>query len=339
MTLRLFAAALLALLLAAPAGATDEVAEARSQYDQGARLYRAGKYLEAIERFEAAYRLKPHGAIHFNVAQCREKLGQWPAALRSYQDYLRELPDARDRAAVRAAIGKLEQRLVAAGVQALLVYSDPPGATVRLDGKEWGRTPLQATLPPGAYRVALTLEGFQPHELTTELEVASSRVVDVVLRSRPLEAAAPPAERASPATDAASAAGLAAASRSPDPALGSVLQSQAPMAAVAKPPDLTPRPPPEPLVPAPAPEPAAAKPRVYTWIAAGAAVAALAAGAWFGLEAQRQQDALRDGTVHEDADALARDATQKAKTANLLYGISGVAAAAGITLYFVEGTF
>lgn len=346
MTSRLLSAALLALLLAAPAGAADEVAEARAQYDQGARLYRAGKYLEAIDAFEAAYRLKPHGAIHFNVAQCREKLGQWPAALRSYQDYLRELPDARDRVAVRAAIGKLEQRLAAAGVQALLIYSDPPGASVQIDGKEWGRTPFHTALPPGSYRVVLALEGFQPKSLDAALEPGTSRVVDVVLRSRPIEpappGAAPPDAGAAGAAVPGAAAALgtsAAAGPRPDAAAGSTLLSQVPMAGGAKPPDLTPRPPPEPLVPAPTPEPPAARPRISTWVAAGVSVAALAAGAWFGLEAQRQQDALRDGAIHEDADALAKDATQKAKTANVLYGISGVAAAAGVTLFFVEGTF
>ena len=76
--LLLIAGAALALLLAAPARAADDVAEARAHFDQGSKLYRAGKYRDAIAEFQAAYRLKPHGAIHYNVAQCREKLEQWP---------------------------------------------------------------------------------------------------------------------------------------------------------------------------------------------------------------------------------------------------------------------
>ena len=116
----LFAAALAAALLAAaPHAAADDVAEAKAQFRRGADLYRAGKWREAIDAFEAAYRLKPHGAIRFNVGQCRERLGEWPAALAAYEDYLREVPDAKDRAAVRASMGKIEARLAAAGVQAL----------------------------------------------------------------------------------------------------------------------------------------------------------------------------------------------------------------------------
>jgi hypothetical protein len=82
-----------------------------------------------------------------------------------------------------------------------------------------------------------------------------------------------------------------------------------------------------------------AKGRVYTWIAAGVAVAAGAAGVAYGVAARNQSATLLDGTVHADAASLASGAQSKATTANVLYGIAGVAAAAGVTLYFVEGTF
>ena len=247
--------AALALLLARPAAAADDVAEARARFGQGTKLYQAGKYRDAIVEFEAAYRIKPAGAIHYNVAQCREKLEQWPEALQSYHDYLREVPDARDRAAVRATIGRIERRLAAAGVQALLVYTDPPGAAVRIDGKSRGRTPYHVTLAPGSYRVGLALDGYTPEEVEAEMSMTGTRLVDVVLRPR---------------------------------------------------------------IPVPA-----------------AGVAAVA----YGAAASRQAETLRDGTVHSDAAALASGAQSKATTANVLYGISGVAAAAGVTLFFVEGTF
>ena len=122
----------------------------------GARLDldRAKRYREAIEEFEAAYRLKPHGAIHYNVAQCRERLGEWPGAIGAYHDYLREVPDANDRASVEASIARLEARLATSGVQVLIVYSEPPGADVRVDGHPRGRTPVHVVLPPGAYDLA-----------------------------------------------------------------------------------------------------------------------------------------------------------------------------------------
>jgi tetratricopeptide (TPR) repeat protein len=111
--IRAVASALVVLVLlgAAPAVHADDVAEAKARFRRGAELYRASRWREAIAEFEAAYRLKPHGAIHFNVAQCRERLGEWAGALRGYHDYLREVPDAKDRAAVQASIRGIEERL------------------------------------------------------------------------------------------------------------------------------------------------------------------------------------------------------------------------------------
>ncbi len=50
-------------------------------------------------------------------------------------------------------------------MQALLVYSDPPGAAVKIDGRARGRTPFHITLPPGVYKVGLSLDGFQAEEI------------------------------------------------------------------------------------------------------------------------------------------------------------------------------
>lgn len=348
----LIASAALALLLAAPARAADDVAEARAHFDQGSKLYRAGKYRDAIVEFEAAYRLKPHGAIHYNVAQCREKLERWPEALRSYQDYLREVPDARDRAAVRATMGRIERRLAAAGVQALLVYTDPPGAALRIDGKPRGRTPYHVALAPGIYRLSLALSGYELEEQEVEVSMAGTRLVDVVLRSRPnaptaaaARPAAPPPAPVPSAAPAPSAPPATAPTPTPAPAAAAapVAAAALPPAARASAPDLTARPPASlatgaaPKTPRPVAPPA--KRRVYTWVAAGVAVAAGAAGVAYGLSASRQADKLRDGTIHADAAALASGARSKATTANVLYGISGVAAAAGATLFFVEGEF
>lgn len=350
--------ALAALLAAAPAAppapapVADDVAQARASFDKGAKLFRAARYREAIGAFETAYRLKPHGAIHFNVAQCRERLEEWPGALRSYQDYLREVPDASDRAAVRASIQRIERRIAKAGVQELLVYSDPPGAVVRLDGKARGRTPFHITLPPGMYKVGLSLDGFQSEEVEAELTIATSRLVDVVLRSRAAPAAArSPGDVPLPPPPTIVAAGTAKVAPSPStsterPGQGASMATGVP-GTEAKP-AATPgaalavRPPgSSPLTPPRAP-PARGEPRrVYTWVAAGTAVAAAAAGAYFGASANTENDRIDDGTIRTAAEikALQDRADRKAKTANVLYGAAGAAAAAGVTLFFIEGSF
>lgn len=312
--------AILASIAAAPSRA-DDVAEAKARFRRGAELYAEKRWREAAAEFEAAYRLKPHGAIHYNVAQCRERLGEWPAAIRAYHDYLRELPGAKDRVAVRAAIRSLEERLQATGAQPLLVYSDPPGAEVRVDGKPHGRTPLHVVLPPGTYALALALSGHEPATHEVVHDAGAARVVDVELR------VARPSVAAKAASD-----GAAPPSARPEPIPGATAATR---------PDLRPPPTaaPEPRTLGPAK--AKAKRRVWTWVSTAAAVAAAGAGAYHGLEARRSSDALLDGTKRTDPEAtqLADRAKRFERRANILYGAAALAGAAGTTLFFVEGRF
>jgi len=46
----------------------------------------------------------------------------------------------------------------------LMVESDPPGATITLDGVKLGETPLSVFYPPGTYRVKVTKDGYVPLE-------------------------------------------------------------------------------------------------------------------------------------------------------------------------------
>jgi hypothetical protein len=313
MTRPLAVALALASLLGAVPARADDVAEAKARFRRGVELYAERRWAEAIAEFEAAYRRKPHGAIHFNVAQCRERLDDWPGALRSYQDYLREVPAAEDRAAVRAAMGRLEERLARAGVQVLLVYTDPPGARLALDGKERGTSPLHAALAPGSYALEVSLDGFEPVKERVDVPRLGSRLVDVVLR--PAARPAPPAATAQPAAEPA-----------PRP---------------ASPADLAARPPAEPEKAPIAPPPPRERRRVAAWVTAGAAVVAAAAGAYLGWSAQQDERAIDalpapDGAA---AGAKAKDAEAKARAANALYAVAGGAAAASVTLFAIEGRF
>lgn len=354
MTNRFTVAAFAALaLLATTPSRADDVADAKARFKKGAELYRAGMWREAIAEFEVAYKLKPAGAIHFNIAQCRERLSEWPGALRAYTDYLREVPDATDRPAVRAAIEKIERRLAASGVQALLVYSDPPGAAVVLDGRLRGTTPFHLSLPPGSYELTLSREGYETAKHELALAIDASRVFDVVLRSaaavsRP--GAAPPPRSAEAAAPRAPPAGAVVPPGKPS----SGVLAAAPKVTQPEP-DLKPRPPQSPATGALAPGAPARKPaekrRVYTWIAAGAAGVALAAAGYFGYSARSDEQAIHGSSAPAGASAdqlaayqrdltnRASDARSKARTANLLYAAGGGLTAAGVTLFFVEKRF
>jgi len=306
---------------AAPPDATEQ---ARAHFRRGTELYKEARYREAIAEFQEAMRKKPHGVIHFNLAQCHERLGDLPAALQAYHEYLRAVPDAEDRAVVLSAMANLESRLAASGVQQLLVYTDPGNAEVLVNGQSRGRTPLALVLPHGSYALTILKEGYRTVTRQAVLSPRSSVEIDVVLpRLQPGEVGAVPLATGSQ-TGPAGGTGTPAPAGSPA-AIGS--------STPAAPPTATAKPPP--------PVRSGPRPRLWTWVAAGASAAALGAGAWYGMAARKAQNDLRDGTVRAGADAqkLRSDAESKAKSANLLYGVGAAAGAGAGALFFLEGSF
>jgi hypothetical protein len=320
----------------APSGkpGADRTAQAKARFKRGTILYRQARYREAIAEFRAAYRLRPHGVLHFNIAQCQEKLGDIPAALTSYHDYLREVPGAEDRETVQRAISNLEARLAAVGVQQILVYSEPPGAEVLIDGQSRGRTPLGMALPHGAHVVTLVKAGYQTVTRDVALAPDRSLQLDLTLVQGPAVPTPVPPPTPSPTATAAPTA--------------------PPAPTTAPPPTATPPPSPTPtltptLTPAPTPPLTASAPkqvarsgRLWTWVAGGAAVAAAGAGAYFGMQARDASDKLVNASqplAPGEAQRLYDDARSKSRTANILYGVAGAAGAAGVTLFFLEGSF
>ncbi len=327
--MKAFAAALLLAITPAalavaesPAPTADATNQAKARFRKGTDLYRQARYRDAIEEFEAAYRLRPHGVIFYNLAQCHERLGDIPAALRAYHEYLRAVPAADDRSIVHAAMANLEARLGASGVQQLLVYSDPPAAEVYVDGQPRGRTPFSAALPLGTHVLTLVKPGYAT--ITREAVLAPDRSIELDVNLARADAAAGTAA-APPPFDAPSP-GAAVAAATPAPSLAPAAQmAEVKPLRIASPPEV---------------KVAPARPRRWTWVAAGVAGAALAAGAGFGLAARSASQDLR-ASEHDGATAqrLADSASSRARSANVLYAASAVAGAAGVTLFFVEGRF
>ena len=275
--------------------------EAKAHFKQGTQLYKQARYKDAIAEFETAYQLKPHGVLRFNIAQCFEKLGDIPQALRSYHQYLREVPDAEDKATVQAAMANLEKRLAEKGLQQLLVFSEPPGAELKIDGKVVGKAPWSGELALGKHQVQLSLKGFDP--VSREVVLASDRSfeVDVTLQ--------------------AGASGSTAAVAPPPPP--PVLPPEAVGGQSA------------PLPPAGAKQTAEEKPRLWTWVVAGVAGAALVSAIGCGAAAKSSSNQLL-GSQH--AKGQAQDLHDRAKAeqtaANVLYGVGGAAGVAGVVLFF-----
>lgn len=168
-----------ALISLAPAarGDDDAMTRAKQRFAAGAQAYREARYKDAIDLFLQANKLEPHPELVFNVGQAYEKLGDVPNALRSYREYLRLSPGARDRATVEASIANLEARLREKGVQQVSVFSTPAGATVMLDQRPVGQTPWTGEIAPGRHVVLLRATGFP--DTAKEFLLTGDRAMDL----------------------------------------------------------------------------------------------------------------------------------------------------------------
>jgi tetratricopeptide (TPR) repeat protein len=104
---------LVAGVLPATASA-DEARDARMLYEKGMAHYRLQEYEQAIEKWQAAFRLRPAPQFLYDLGQAYRLSKQWDKALHYYRNYLSMYPTAPNRGDVERQITTLEE-LVASG--------------------------------------------------------------------------------------------------------------------------------------------------------------------------------------------------------------------------------
>jgi len=92
----------------ARAAPVDDVESARDHFAKGKRLYDLGRFAEAASEYELAYQAKDDPALLFNIGQAYRLARQSSKALLAYKAYLRNVPDAANRAEVETWIRDLE---------------------------------------------------------------------------------------------------------------------------------------------------------------------------------------------------------------------------------------
>jgi hypothetical protein len=288
------------LTLAAGTPVDETTVKAKTAFESATKFYKQARYADAIAKFEEAYALKPHPSIYFNIGKCHEQLGDTPKALRSYRDYLRLSPNATDAQTVNDAIANMERRLREKGLQQLLVFAEPSTAHIEVDGKELGTSPSSVELSAGNHKLIVRAEGYDSVDRSFVMRIDRATEMTINLAK-------------------------------------TVINKTNDIPAKEVPPTLVPDEPKENLKIA-AVEPAPPKKtRIFTWVAAGAAVAAGGVGTAFGLinletQNQMKKPESRNGNVNDLPGKLELQGT----VANASFATAGVAAAAAIVLFFVE---
>jgi tetratricopeptide (TPR) repeat protein len=89
--------------------AADGVAKVRALYESGMAHYNLSEFDKALVDFKEGYRLKHDPAFLFNIGQCQRQLGDPAGAALTYRAYLRESPDAPNRAEVQKLVDAMDR--------------------------------------------------------------------------------------------------------------------------------------------------------------------------------------------------------------------------------------
>jgi tetratricopeptide (TPR) repeat protein len=92
----------------APAGDAARRATAKKLAQKATRKYNLGQYRDALDGYTRAYDTFPAPGLLFNIGQCHRGLGDHEQAIRSYEAYLREQPDASNRTLVEELLAEEE---------------------------------------------------------------------------------------------------------------------------------------------------------------------------------------------------------------------------------------
>jgi hypothetical protein len=165
--------------LGGQANAHPAEVEAEREFRIGYQSLRSGNCSEALVHYRRSLELAQRPRTLFNIATCEEELGRESAAWNSYQSFL-ALAEERDAAIVveaRARLDALRKRLRGS----ISVESNPPGATVTVDGERQarGETPVTVRIEPGRHVVRVSMPGAVAVERTVEVapdDLSSVRV-------------------------------------------------------------------------------------------------------------------------------------------------------------------
>jgi hypothetical protein len=161
---------LIVVLVLCALGGVARGDEARSHYEQGQKLYEEGHYEEAIAEYKAAYQLKPHWSLLYNIGQAYERVLDYAASVEWFDRYLKDSPpDAEKRLLVENRLRVL--RNLPARVS---VTTAPQHVHARLYGAAGSfeaETPALFKVPAGSYTLELTQPGWdsESHPITTEI--------------------------------------------------------------------------------------------------------------------------------------------------------------------------
>jgi len=162
---------------------------AAALFNEAAKLFDRGMYLDALKKFRKARAVYPSFKIDLNIGATLDAMGRRTEAAGYFEKFLINAAKAPPPiiAAARQRLEQLRKKLARIKVTCLV-----EGAMVRVGDKSVGLTPLELPiyLEPGSYVINVSKQGYRTGTVTLALRAGQFRDVDL-----PVERAAAPASR------------------------------------------------------------------------------------------------------------------------------------------------
>lgn len=165
-----------------PPQRTADQEAADRHFKTGVTRFNEGKFGEALDEFERAYKISPHPLVLYNIAGCLRELGRYGEAVKHYKRFLGE--GVGKAPARRLADAQSELQGIYAIVTRVTVRSDPAtGVSLLLDGAPLGTLPLDMPLilPPGDHKLTARAEGRAEVEQPLRLVAGKEATVELKL--------------------------------------------------------------------------------------------------------------------------------------------------------------
>ncbi|MGF1469801.1 MAG: PEGA domain-containing protein [Sandaracinaceae bacterium] len=159
-------------------GSGEDRQRARQLYAEAQALFDSGQFAAAEQSFRAAYNLVPNPLVLLAIAAAQEEQDNIAGAADTLAEYLEAAPEAGDRDEVEARLAELRSRPAT-----LSVETNPPGATVLVDGLDVGQvTPTDIDLETGTHPLRLQLQGYTTIEQSIEARPATHMHLELNLQ-------------------------------------------------------------------------------------------------------------------------------------------------------------
>lgn len=159
--------------------------EAERHDRAGRQAFAEGRYEDCVASYRAAQAAVPSERYAFNIGKCSERGGRIKDAIDGYEDYLRLLPQAPDRAAVELQLRVLrETDRESRGVRLVRIATQPAADVgVRDAGGSWrtlGTSPLEVELPVGTHTLRATRAGYVAKESAVVIAEHGQAIIEVL---------------------------------------------------------------------------------------------------------------------------------------------------------------